>query len=158
MKNLYSVGLHDAKIGRDRFQRNFRRLLKQFAMDLKLEATNQEHYRAASFISNKSSAVSREICVQVAGPMEIQQIPKESKTRQEESSDGLGDEVDEPASDGEEYSLSQVKQFIQTSFAFVALRDNLGNFVQPTFQSKFGELLTAAKIERVVPYGHVQDA
>lgn len=39
LQELYSIGLNDAKIGRDRFQRNFRRLLKQFALDLRLEAT-----------------------------------------------------------------------------------------------------------------------
>jgi hypothetical protein len=153
LQNIYSVGLHDAKIGRDKFQRNFRRLLKQFAVDLKLEATRPEHSRAASFVSNQSGAVSREICIRVIGSKKIQQIPEEY--RQEESSD---ESDSEPAADDEEYSLSQVKQFILTSFAFVTLRDNLRNFIQPTFQSKFRELLSVTKRENPPSPDQVQDA
>ena len=150
LHDLYSVGLHDAKIGRDRFQRNFRRLLKQFALDLKLEATDREQFRAANFISNQSGAVSREICVRVAGPKKTPQIPRD----QEDSSN---EEAEDPPSEDEEYSLSQVKQFILSSFAFAAFRDNLRNFVQPTLQSKFGELIRVAKGQRALPHCHVQD-
>jgi hypothetical protein len=159
LRDLYSAGLQDVKIGRDRFQRNFRRLLKLFALGLKREATRQEHFRAARFVSNQSGGVSREICLRVAEPQKTQQIIKKPEQTEEGSSDESEDEGvgDDPTED-EEYSLSQVKQFMLTSFALVALRENLRNFVRPTFQPKFRELLRATKETRALPQGHVQES
>lgn len=151
LKELSSAGLHDAKIGKDRFQRNLHRLLKQFALGLKIESKSLQHLRAATFISNQSRAMAREICARLAG------TSKTLKDR-EESSDESEEENEEPASEDEEYNFTEVKEFIQSSSAFQTLCENLENFVRPTFQSKFRELVTAAKREVDIPRGHVQDS
>lgn len=155
------MGVHDTKIGRDRFQRNFGRLLKQFVLDLQLEVTSKIHFRTVSFVKNRSGAVSGDICERVAGPKKTKQGTKDSIDESEGEEVEEGKEVGEAEvspNEDEEYNLSEVKQFMLPSLAFVALRDNLRNFVQPTFQSKFGELLRATKETRTLSHGHVQES
>lgn len=156
LRELCCLGVGDAKIGQEKFRRNFCRLLKQFALDLKLEANTREHLRAATFISGKSGAVSRHICVRAAGPKTAQQDPKDEK-EQEDRGDYSEESEDDPAGEDEECNLAQLKQFIGSSFAFKTLRENLRNFVQPTFQSKFGELVRLARDELSLSHHYAPD-
>ena len=140
---LASFGLNDLNIRRNKFQRNLRRLIQQFALDMRLEAIGQVQFRFATFIACRAGAVSKEICTRILGPKEPQTLRKYG----DDSTSEWDSDPDELAGENEEYNLSQAKQFIRESFGFVALRDNLKNFVQPTFQSKLKESLRVAKEE-----------
>lgn len=89
--------------------------------------------------------------MRVDGPRKIQRQPKS----QDDSSD---DEVEDPPSDNKQRNLSQVKEFILASGAFMALCENLRNFVKPDFVSKFRELLRATKEARGLPHCTEQES
>jgi hypothetical protein len=60
-KPLYSTALESPKIGGQRFETNFRRLLKKFAVDLKKEAKDPLQVRAAKFVGAQASLVAGNI-------------------------------------------------------------------------------------------------
>lgn len=138
---LCSASIQDPTIGRERFERNFRRLLKQFALDLGVEATTKMHSRAANFINRQSGLVSGKICDLVAGPKIIPiedgsedhvlgHTPDEPRQLAESDDESGDEEADRPTED-EGYIFSQVRQFIVTSVAFPLLREKLQEFVFP---------------------------
>ena len=134
LRDLCLAGVQDQNIGKDRFQRNFHRLLQQFALDLKAEATSQEYSKAASFIKSHSRAVSKDICNRVDGP-KTQHIKALSGnlTVDMERADSSSEDGDRDTLGEEEgYSLSRVKEFMMTSSAFASLCDNVRDFVHPT--------------------------
>jgi hypothetical protein len=61
LKPLFPIAIGNGKIGPERFVRNFRRLLKIFARDLKIEAQQPLHKLAASFVESQATYVAQSI-------------------------------------------------------------------------------------------------
>jgi hypothetical protein len=61
LEPLFPIAMGSRKIGAERFVRNFRRLLKIFARDLKIEAQEYLHKLAASFVESRATYVAQSI-------------------------------------------------------------------------------------------------
>jgi hypothetical protein len=172
LKPLYSTALESPKIGGQRFETNFRRLLKKFAVDLKKEAEDPLQVQAAKFVGAQASIVAGNIreALQTHGDRKVlpilagQALPLQDNIDQETS---LAENPTVVAEEGQQSmrdlsickwisntdtsscleasevpdtddadlsSLVEVKQFILSSNAFVALRHNFINFVYPPIE------------------------
>jgi tetratricopeptide (TPR) repeat protein len=66
LKSLFVLAIESDKIGAERFERNFRRLLNQFSVGLQQEARIKEQNDAVYFIHSQSRFVARYICSSIA--------------------------------------------------------------------------------------------
>jgi len=162
LKPLYSKALESPKIGGQGFERNFRRLLKKFAVDLKKEAEYPLQVQAARFVGAQATLVAANIreALQTHGvktqentdqetslaenPIIIAEEEQQSMldlsirkwiSKTETSSYAEASEV--PDTDDVDLSsleLVEVKQFILSSNAFVALKHNFTNFLYPPIE------------------------
>jgi hypothetical protein len=108
-------------IARDRFERNLRRLLKEFAVALRKEAGSIQERRAAHFVHLRARNSAHIIC---------DSLKKETTQRQDGNADeGLSEESGSDQSDDEVDDLQQLEAFIKASKAIEILRENLTAFV-----------------------------
>lgn len=166
LQPLYIVALRSDQIGKERFQNNFRRLLMQYAEDIKQEAQTNEHRAVGGFVSRRLTIVSKEICSRISGQddeerfyhlekmaekddsrLKVERYLRSSSQSNGDIPDSDDDSIDEIFAD-EQYDeslteLSRVKRFMLTSFAFQSLCKNLHDFVYPSFRSRLYNLVNA---------------
>jgi hypothetical protein len=159
----------------DRFERNFRRLLKDYASSLRIEAKDTLEKGATKIVHTYRAYVTRIIRSKVVGPesefqalafheiksqetskvtlerfLEQYQAPKEDK-RLEESRENLESEAGSKFSDDEQPylpNLEKVTDFLVSSTAFEAFKEALCAFVRP----RVGPLTSAAQLESGLNY------
>jgi hypothetical protein len=120
----------------ERFERNLRRLLKEFAVGLRREAESEQERHTAQFVRLRARNSAYIICTTLSKKKKEQgEVDVEVGYVSEESdSDRSDDEVDD---------LQQLERFIKSSQAIETLRENLRAFVHPEYYS--------------VPSGNVDD-
>jgi hypothetical protein len=171
LRRLFQTAVEVKRIGRDRFQRNLCKLIKQFAVDLLQEVIGKEHKDIARFVRLRSTgkAVSNSICSRTEtltkneNTIDVDGLAQDSKPGIDHVSKqelGVEESDDEDPDGGEiedvdklEYDLAKARQFIETSFAFTALQKNLQDFVNPTFASRLGDIIK--RLARMSP--HIKD-
>jgi hypothetical protein len=111
-------------IAPDRFERNLRRLLKEFSAVLRKEAETPQQRRASQFVHIRARNSAYMIC---------NSITKERTRRQNdiEFEYVLSEGSDSERSDDEVDDLQQLEAFIITSKAIEVLKENLRAFVFP---------------------------
>lgn len=162
LKPLYSKALESPKIGRQRFETNFRRLIKKFAVDLRKEAKDPLQVQAAKFVGAQASLVAANIreALQTHGGTKFLPILADLEAGLAENPSIVAEEEQQymldlsirkwismtdtssypevsqvpDTDDADLSSLVEVKQFILSSDAFVALRHNFTNFVHPPIE------------------------
>jgi hypothetical protein len=128
---LYQEAL--TKVAADRFERNLRRLLKQFAIDLLKEAENSQQRGAANFVRSRVRSSANIICSSlnrsgfkpVPKTLVTVEIPQEAAGDALDGSSESGDQEDDPT------DLQQLEVFIINSRAFEKLRQNLRLLIYP---------------------------
>ncbi|KAH6700531.1 hypothetical protein BKA61DRAFT_620717 [Leptodontidium sp. MPI-SDFR-AT-0119] len=128
-----------AHITPDRFERNLRRLLKRFAVELRKEAANSQQQSAANFVRYWARNSAHIIRNSLSSPKEANkradEVMFEAEVRAEGTVDMESDESGEdsdPESDSEELmNLQQLERFITTSQAFARFIENLRAFIYP---------------------------
>ena len=178
---VYKAALESRQMGADRFERNFRRILKQYSRDLKKEARDRGQTFAAVLVRRSSRYIASTLRQKLEGPrkgyrhdqilhekesdnlrgLKIEQYLRSMKEPLPPSS-SLSDEPrikDEPLEelsssdtdtsdndlDDKLPEVSQVKDFMFTSVAFLALRATAWQLVDRSLQLKLRRL--AAEIE-----------
>lgn len=146
---LYQIAL--AKVGEERFKRNFARFLKKYSQNLKNEASSEAHRQAVVFASQSARRTAAEVTQSLRGePAELTQWSKVTeleKSRQInqwlESQNGHDDHAQESDNDdhytcseasdpGEDQfpSLDQIKDFMISASAFATLRQDLRSWLR----------------------------
>lgn len=145
IKRLCLEALDSKDIGGDRFERNFRRLLKEFAFELRTEARSLDQHRAAKFVALRSRIVASIVRHRAEDKINARGDDTPNAKNAQARSDGdlnenwssseneYNAEEDEPL---DQDDLSEAKLFITSSAAFSTFRQSLQNFVAPTFGFK----------------------
>jgi serine/threonine protein kinase len=178
---LFRFEVQNEKIGGQRFERNFRRLLIQYAIDLRREAESIDQKSAAAFVQLKSRYIAnnirRTITVGENEALDMEKIKSQQVDRQvsierylqemlpeddppsphrndmqflpipraspedftsEDSNSESEIEEPEPQITLQEHEpfpvLSRLKNFMVSSVAFSSLKENLHEFIYPSFQ------------------------
>jgi hypothetical protein len=138
-QGLSQAGVNNPEIGKERFQRNFRRLLKRFARDLSYEAAGKSDHAAASFVRYAATAAACEVTFR-AIQMQDETEPLDSGTvrvrpRQDDQSDSEHEDLtfDEPNED--HHDVAEAKRFFSSSYALESFRRGLREFVFPSFST-----------------------
>jgi hypothetical protein len=159
LNTLCVEAIRSSAVGPERFERNFRRLLKIYASDLRQEATKAraEQRAAAELVFRRArytAAKVRQSCDDQfkAYSLKIPNEPEDTALQIEEylkgldkaekAADELLDALSSGSSDGEQSSdneeherlayLNSVQSFITKGKAFDTLYTNLANFVYPS--------------------------
>jgi hypothetical protein len=170
LKSLYMAAIQNNKVGADRFERNFRRLLNQYSVDLMKEANSGDEKSAAYLVRSRSRYIANDVrrkLVPLSGGLlaetlkgqgvfdrgrileeYLNSVPEKAvvKAKDEVSDSDSESELDDAVLDdgvGNEklIRLSKVKDFMTSSKAFLMLRSNFQQFVQPDFRSKLSRLI-----------------
>jgi hypothetical protein len=171
LKAVCQMAVETKGIGHARFENNFRRLLNIYSSDLRREATVRNHHLAASFVRNRSRYMARNVCLVLVPHSRVYDTlvketavgleqklamwahsrPSDTQNRlnpdpsADESSDTDSVAEDENEDDEKEEThfkqLSLVKDFLKTSLAFGLLRQNLVDFVRPSFHQSLKNLV-----------------
>jgi hypothetical protein len=151
LNTLYSAALHSPKIGPERFERNFGRLLSLHSIDLREAAQTPLHREAAHFVQSRARYVANSIR-KTCGPddqhdtrlnlfeelgrlIHVWNDPSAVLPNRDEARDFGGEEFD--GSDTIEndmsvlQSLANVKEFMVSGDAFRNLQQSLKDFVHP---------------------------
>ncbi|KAJ5301623.1 hypothetical protein N7508_006486 [Penicillium antarcticum] len=169
--SLLLIGVSREPIGFERMRNNFRRLLKHFANDLKADILSASHRDLMRFVSSYSVMITRKLFAMVFIDEQPKLNPDEDLAHKRkveyylqslqdtfpqtsEVIDGLNPDEDsdqgsvaEGANEDEPYegslqNLDQMKHFILQSAAYQILRRRLEDFVQPSLNSHFRDLVT----------------
>lgn len=134
---LYREALN--RITPDRFERNLRRLLKHFAIELRKEAESPQQRSAAHFVryrARNSAHVIRNSFYSLEKP-QVDNIPVlDVEVLAQEQVDAESDESENDSEPDHEdlTDLQQLERFIVTSQAFIKLRNDLSSFIYHTDQ------------------------
>lgn len=128
LHDLFVEGINVAS--EERFERNLRRLLSFFAVDLKKEATDDHERGAANFVRLRARNSAHIIC-RTLKPAELESKPAREWLGELEVADTLFDSSDSERSDENVDDLYRLEEFIKSSKAFGALRESLRAFVCP---------------------------
>ncbi|KUL86029.1 hypothetical protein ZTR_06481 [Talaromyces verruculosus] len=134
LEKLFMAARNDKRISPDRFARNFKRLLKRFAQDLKEEMREAADLELARFVSSKAglvAAVVRQKLETWRGNVKEPQIEDDplDKEIMDVSTD---DEAPEEEAKNQHFAVlvAHGRTFIEESAAFRELRKNFGNFLK----------------------------
>ena len=170
LKSMFALAIENDKIGVDKFERNFRRLLNQFSVGLKQEARIKEQNDAVYIIRSQSRFVARYVCNSIAPskyPDRFDRFQKNSDDKPSrllaqqavnqylEHSYGTPYALPEEDADSESESdsdedfenydtlsgLLRVQDFVVSSTAFSRFREDLRGFVRQDFMSKVNSLI-----------------
>ncbi|KAH7399773.1 hypothetical protein BKA64DRAFT_670366 [Cadophora sp. MPI-SDFR-AT-0126] len=108
---------------RERFERNLRRLLKEFAVGLRKEAETVDERHAANFVRIRARNSAYMICSNLDGKKKIPKVV-------DIDFENISEESDVDGSDEEVDDLQHLEAFVRGSNALNVLRDNLKYFVQ----------------------------
>ena len=163
---IYQAVLESGQAGVDRFERNFRPILIQYSRDLKKEARNRGQIFAAVLVRRRSRYISNKLRQKLDGPgrsdkhdhilhgedlsnfkismMKMAQHLDEelSFSETDTSDDDLDDKLPE---------LSQIKEFMFTSRAFLALRATVWQLVDDSLKLNLKRLTTEIECCRATP-------
>ena len=171
---IYKAALESRHVGADRFERNFRRILKQYSRDLKKEARNRGQISAAVLVRRRSGYIANKFrqnhVLHAEAPsnphiLKVEQYLRSMKGSLSSSSSDkpwIGDELlEEPSSSDTDTSdddlddklpeLSQIKDFMFTSQAFLALRATIWQLVDHSLKLNLGRLTTEIECCRATP-------
>jgi hypothetical protein len=131
LQQLYQEAL--ATIAAERLERNLRRLLKQFAVDLRKEAENPQQRSTAHFVRSRAWNSAHVICKSLGQnepkpttkPLVVH-VPLEAEVVND-----LSDSSSDSDSQDEPPDLSELELFVVNSRAFETLRLNLRLFIHP---------------------------
>ncbi|KAN0116748.1 hypothetical protein V8E51_002725, partial [Hyaloscypha variabilis] len=137
LRDLLMVGL--GSIEEDRFKRNFRRLLKDFANGLMKESTTEQQRQTAKFVRFRARNSAHMICrhvieaieqlnIIIAGPLD--QRRRKLIASEAEDKDHDSEYIDSDPSEDELEDLQHLEIFIKSSLAFDILRKKLRVFLQ----------------------------
>lgn len=155
LKILYPTAI--SKVGPDRFQRNFTRILKKFGRNLEGEALNEIQRQAAQFVrssAQQTAARMRQFLSQDGSKLGVEQSSDASKTAQvnawlesqkvghtkRQIEDYLEADVNQPFTDSDSdesedleraslSSIDEVKLFLLSTNAFLDLREDFENWI-----------------------------
>jgi arginyl-tRNA synthetase len=165
LRVLFAAAIQSDSVGPERFERNIRRLLNQYSVDLKGEAERNEERAVVYLIRSRSRYLANDIRRKLTsvkdsdrqygiltGRSDHKINEAESSERQPEGvnsdSDFEENSADDDITELQNYEklpkLSMVKDFMITGTAFSAFRENLRQFIQPACRSKLGRLLGKA--------------
>ena len=175
LNTLCVEAIRSNAIGPERFERNFRRLLKIYASDLRQEATKTraEQRAAAELVLRRArytAAKVRQSCDDQfkAYSLKIPNEPEDTALQIEEylkgldmaekAADELLDAISSGSSDGEQSSdseeherlayLTSVKSFMTEGKAFDTFCINLANFVHPSWETKLKDFVISVSKRR----------
>ncbi|KAK4987273.1 hypothetical protein LTR66_007640 [Elasticomyces elasticus] len=185
LQSLYLAAAESDAIRKERAERNFRRLLHVYSVDLKKEAKTKEHLAAVHLVRSCSRFIAKGIMQKVSqqskdnnwseklqrlsetneSKLKVGQYPKQLhevdvRPKAEEPSEFLEieDKIEVETDSDNNFSdksnadeqdleplteLSHVKDFMVLGLAFVSLRKNFQDFVNPSFKSKLHKLINA---------------
>jgi len=134
---LYVAAIQDASIGPQRFENNFRRLLKLYAGRLKEEAHDSLEYLAAGLVLSKARTLAEAIVEKYRNQPSPQDAGKDSvmKDTVRQPEELSEDEEDVTSYEGVLEDLAKVRKFWSGSDAFLTLRAELTRFVGNTEKS-----------------------
>jgi hypothetical protein len=110
----------------ERFERNLRRLLKDFATELRKEADTTQQRHAANFVRFRARNSAHMIC------NSLRAGEKERAPKDVEDEGGGSEDADSDRSEDELENLQQLEHFLKTSRAFEIFRIKLKAFVYPS--------------------------
>jgi hypothetical protein len=117
-------------IEQEKFERNLRRLLKDFATELRKEASTIQQHHAAHFVRFRARSSAHVICNSLIGDL----VPRKKPNQQhepneidEEDHDSDDDDADGP--EDEVQNIQQLELFIKSSGAFEGFREKLRMFI-----------------------------
>ncbi|KAI1213919.1 uncharacterized protein F4807DRAFT_409698 [Annulohypoxylon truncatum] len=159
------IAISKEDVGFEKTRDRFRKLLKRYALDLKVEARSKNHREVVKFVSSLSSNITRELFAQfsVGSQIQIPDALQRNPDRREKVNEFLRnlhgdfepieshddsdqDSLDEDDDEEELYDgflphLDQLGQFITGSIAYKVLRRRLHEFVHPSLRSRLRHLL-----------------
>ena len=164
---IYKAALESRRVGADRFERNFRRILNQYSRDLKKEARNRGQTSAAILVRRRSRYIANTLRQKLEGPRrrKVEQYLRSMKRSLSSSSSDepcIRDELLEEQSssdinasdddiDDKLPELPQIKDFMFTSKAFLALRATVWQLVDHSLKLNLGRLTAEIECCRTTP-------
>jgi hypothetical protein len=134
-------------ISPERFERNLRRLLKLFATDLKREAQDTQQRHAATFVGLRArNSAHRVKSILLNDDNDKCFVPPTVLPRPTIADEEDSDESDEFEADDEPDDLEILEQFIKSSNAIAALRENLKAFFFPA-KDRLPDIVSTSKGE-----------
>ena len=155
---LYKAALAHPRVGPERFERNFRRILNQYSVDLKVESRGRDQSTAYKLVRHRSHYVANVLRRKLEGQIESDhrhqviedKSPPHLVEEDSASEDDISDDDYGESTNAEKLpELSRVKDFMITSEAFLTLRANFWQLVDPSLKLKLNGL--AAELEKVPP-------
>lgn len=121
-------------IEKERLERNLRRLLKDFATELRKEADTVQQRQAANFVRFRARNSAHIICNALTEALtkNLQSGVDERIRNEAEEEDHDSDDENSDRSEDEVQNLQQLELFIKTSRAFEIFRTKLTMFVYPS--------------------------
>lgn len=131
IKQLCSEAL--LMIEQEKLERNLRRLLNGFAIELRKEAETTQQRHAANFVRFRARNSAHMICNSLTKDLRPVMKPKVlQEANQAEEDDHGSEDEDSDRSDDEVQNLQQLEGFIKSSAAFEVFREKLRAFVFPS--------------------------
>ena len=152
---VYKAALESRQVGAERFERNFRRTLIQYSRDLKKEARNRGQTSAAVLVRRRSRYIANEIRQKLEGPRrgyrddqilhgkdsgKFKSLKIEHYLRSLEELSSSDTDTSEEDIDDKLPELSQVRDFMFTSAAFLTLRATVWKLVDNSLHLKLRRL------------------
>jgi hypothetical protein len=132
LRELYHEAL--SRVTVERLERNLRRLLKLFAVELRKEAETPEQRAAAGFIGNRARNSAHIICNKLGRGKFVVELKSLNPTIEptlatQDAGEISDDSSDSDSPDDDPAELGQLERFIVTARAFESLRSNLRLFI-----------------------------
>jgi hypothetical protein len=130
LRELYHEAL--SRVTVERLERNLRRLLKLFAVELRKEAETPGQRAAAGFVRNRARNSAHIICNKLGrGKFVVEQKWLNPTTELNALGEISDNSSDSDCPDDDPAALGQLERFIVTARAFESLRSNLRLFIYP---------------------------
>ena len=154
---LYKAALADPRVGPERFERNFRCILNQYSVDLKVESRGSDQSTAYKRVRHRSRYVANVLRRIFEGQIESDhrhQVVEDKSPPHlvEEEAAAENDNPDDYRESTNAENLpehSRVKDFMITSEAFLTLRASFWQLVDPSLKLRLNGL--TAELEKVPP-------
>jgi hypothetical protein len=140
--NLYQLAFKDANVGPDRLQRNLRRLIRQMAKNLMVEANGETERQISRFVAKKARILAHRIVEDLRNT--------QISIRQQWTNESLGEKLKDSESEQGDWSIDETlfedltsfRSFLVESNAFQSFHSRLAAFATPK-----AVRVTEAKVE-----------
>ena len=153
---MFLMALDNKSIGAERLENNFRRLLKQFSAELKVEAHSTLEHAAARLAGSKARQIAHNIRRIKQIEFEQQEtpylltVPPSYKPGVDDEGHSSDEHEVEECAEEDITTLADVKAFITSSKAFCFLLHKFRRFVQPdVLQSICKEMESEVEVSRL---------